>query len=170
MKHTVKEALGTFTLVSGSTGSEARKEACAMSMISWMAGEEWSDHPECAHPLIASFVIQANDDEQTTDAQRAELVKAGCEGIIDTWWIPSEVIAMSLSGERDEQITAAQRALRALKRIAEWKAEKTRPDLRGANLRGADLRDADLRNARGNKYTQLPPGFTVNDSGLIVKS
>jgi hypothetical protein len=146
-KHTVEEALTTFTLVRGSAGGEADKKACAMSMISWMAGEEWSDHPKCAHPLIAPFVINANDDEATTDEQRTALVKAGCEGIIDTWWIPAEVVLFSLSGERDEEITVADRALRALGRIAAWRLDKVRPDITGANLRGANLTGADLGGA-----------------------
>ena len=28
-----------------------RKGACFMEMASYLAGERWSDHPRCTHPL-----------------------------------------------------------------------------------------------------------------------
>ena len=72
MLHTVDDALREFTLIGGS-GSEDAKEACAMTLLAWICGEEWSDHPPCAHNLIADVVIRANDDsgDDPGDAQRA---------------------------------------------------------------------------------------------------
>ena len=31
----------------------ARRGACFMEMASFLAGERWSDHPSCTHPLLA---------------------------------------------------------------------------------------------------------------------
>ena len=40
------------TLSSGSHDAE-QGEACVMEYVSMLAGEEWSDRPECTHPLLA---------------------------------------------------------------------------------------------------------------------
>lgn len=34
---------------------------CAMEMVAWLAGEEHSDEPQCACPVIAAFVRAIND-------------------------------------------------------------------------------------------------------------
>ncbi|MGD9704056.1 MAG: hypothetical protein AB7Q42_01385 [Acidimicrobiia bacterium] len=49
-----------------------RKGACFMELASFMAGERWSDHPACTHPLLASLARLVND--FTTDAGRPRLV------------------------------------------------------------------------------------------------
>jgi len=38
-----------------------RKGACFMEMASYLAGERWSDHPACTHPLLASLARMVND-------------------------------------------------------------------------------------------------------------
>ena len=38
-----------------------RKGACFMEMASYLAGEKWSDHPACTHPLLASLARMVND-------------------------------------------------------------------------------------------------------------
>ena len=43
-------------------------------------------------------------------------------------------------------------------------------DLAGASLIGADLAGASLTGAKGNQWTMLPDGWTVADSGLVVRS
>lgn len=43
--------------------------ACVMEAVAYIAGEPWSDHPECACPVIASFMRSWNDalpDEERT--------------------------------------------------------------------------------------------------------
>src|SRR5690606_1505509 len=35
--------------------------ACTMEWVAWLAGEEWSDQPECTHPVIAAAVRAVND-------------------------------------------------------------------------------------------------------------
>jgi hypothetical protein len=38
-----------------------RKGACFMEFASFLAGERWSDHPRCTHPLLASMARLVND-------------------------------------------------------------------------------------------------------------
>jgi hypothetical protein len=49
-----------------------RKGACFMEMASFLAGERWSDHPSCTHPLLAAVARLVNDN--TSDEGRQELV------------------------------------------------------------------------------------------------
>ncbi len=39
----------------------ARRGACFMEMASFLAGERWSDHPSCTHPLLAGLARLVND-------------------------------------------------------------------------------------------------------------
>lgn len=38
-----------------------RKGACFMEMAGFLAGERWSDHPRCTHPLLAMLARAVND-------------------------------------------------------------------------------------------------------------
>src|SRR6476469_2912485 len=49
-----------------------RKGACFMEMASFLAGERWSDHPTCTHPVLATLARCVND--MLEDAQRQGLV------------------------------------------------------------------------------------------------
>src|ERR671937_484831 len=48
-----------------------RKGACFMELASFLAGERWSDHPTCTHPLLAAVARLVNDN--TSDAGRRRL-------------------------------------------------------------------------------------------------
>ncbi len=48
-----------------------RKGACFMELASYLAGERWSDHPSCTHPLLATMARLVND--HTTDSGRDRL-------------------------------------------------------------------------------------------------
>lgn len=50
----------------------ARKGACFMEFASYLAGERWSDHPSCTHPLLAGLARTVND--LVDNDHRAELV------------------------------------------------------------------------------------------------
>ena len=50
-----------------------RKGACFMELASYLAGERWSDHPACTHPLLAAAARDVND--YTSDAGRARLAE-----------------------------------------------------------------------------------------------
>ena len=45
-----------------------RRGACFMELASFLAGERWSDHPACTHPLLAEVARNVND--RTSDAER----------------------------------------------------------------------------------------------------
>lgn len=48
-----------------------RKGACFMEFASYLAGERWSDHPGCTHPLLAALARGVND--HTSDEGRQKL-------------------------------------------------------------------------------------------------
>ena len=48
-----------------------RQGACFMELVSYLAGERWSDHPACTHPLLAAVARDVND--CTSDAGRPRL-------------------------------------------------------------------------------------------------
>jgi hypothetical protein len=48
-----------------------RKGACFMEFASLLAGERWSDHPACTHPLLAAVARHVND--HTSDSARPRL-------------------------------------------------------------------------------------------------
>jgi hypothetical protein len=48
-----------------------RSGACFMEMASFLAGERWSDHPPCTHPLLAAVARRVND--YTSEAGRSQL-------------------------------------------------------------------------------------------------
>lgn len=48
-----------------------RRGACFMELASFLAGERWSDHPACTHPLLAEVARNVND--RTSDADRPRL-------------------------------------------------------------------------------------------------
>ena len=50
-----------------------RKGACFMEMASYLAGERWSDHPACTHPLLASMARLVND--SLPDAERPRILR-----------------------------------------------------------------------------------------------
>ena len=50
-----------------------RKGACFMEMASYLAGERWSDHPKCTHPLVATVARLVNDN--TSDDHRSRLAE-----------------------------------------------------------------------------------------------
>lgn len=50
-----------------------RKGACFMEMASFLAGEKWSDHPKCTHPVLATLARCTND--VLDDTARQELTE-----------------------------------------------------------------------------------------------
>jgi hypothetical protein len=49
-----------------------RRGACFMEFASWLAGEKFSDHPSCTHPLLATVARGVNDN--LTDSGRQRIV------------------------------------------------------------------------------------------------
>ncbi|WP_375000278.1 hypothetical protein [Aeromicrobium sp. CTD01-1L150] len=66
----VPDALPTLSV--GAHDSDSG-EACVMEYVSVLAGEPWSDRPECTHPVLAHEARSAND--LLDDADRPQLVQ-----------------------------------------------------------------------------------------------
>ncbi|MER7499256.1 hypothetical protein AB0L05_05295 [Nonomuraea pusilla] len=49
-----------------------KRGACFMELASYLAGERWSDHPACTHPLLAALARLVNDN--TGDDNRNKLI------------------------------------------------------------------------------------------------
>lgn len=78
-----------------------RRGACFMELAGFLAGERWSDHPRCTHPLLGELARRVNDG--TSDAGRHRLAPL----------IPS-VIGLQSSDERWVHEIALLAATRAL--------------------------------------------------------
>src|SRR4029450_13070330 len=50
-----------------------RRGGCFMEFASYLAGERWSDHPSCTHPLLARLARLLN--HHTSDSERQGLVE-----------------------------------------------------------------------------------------------
>src|SRR5438045_9530973 len=61
----------SLPLLSRGKHRNPRKGACFMELASVLAGERWSDHPACTHPLLAALARHVND--HTSDAGRERL-------------------------------------------------------------------------------------------------
>lgn len=83
-----------------------RKGACFMEFASYLAGERWSDHPACTHPLLASLARQVND--LVADDARQRLVE----------YVP-DVIGLTSRDPRVDVVVALRAALTALPVAAE---------------------------------------------------
>jgi hypothetical protein len=105
-----------------------RKGACFMEMVSYLAGEKWSDHPACTHPLLAALARLVND--HTSDPGRQNLVDL----------VPSVIGLTSTDPHVDVRI-ALRAAITALPVVSEerqrvlavsvFAAERVRCDLDG---------------------------------------
>ena len=90
-----------------------RRGACFMEFASFLAGERWSDHPSCTHPLLAQLARQVND--QLSDGDRQRLVPlistvVGRLGDDRTWLtLPVTVAAGPILevGEETQRVLAA---------------------------------------------------------------
>src|SRR5665647_2727308 len=65
-------APGSMPVLSRGKHRDPRRGACFMEMASFLAGERWSDHPACTHPLLAELARLIND--RVTDRFRSRLI------------------------------------------------------------------------------------------------
>ena len=77
----LQRTLDRVELVSGTIGNLGDGKMCLMSLVAFLAGEEHSDTPECASPLIQAFAIRINDNMPHKARQR---LKAFAPRIIGT--------------------------------------------------------------------------------------
>jgi hypothetical protein len=78
-----------------------RKGACFMELASYLAGEPWSDHPDCTHPLLAALARDVND--HVGDEARREIAP-----------LAPEVIGLNLRDPIIDALLAREVALAAL--------------------------------------------------------
>ena len=78
-----------------------RKGACFMELASFLAGERWSDHPACTHPLLAALARDVND--HIGDEARCQIAP-----------LAAEVIGLNLRGPMIDARLAREVALAAL--------------------------------------------------------
>jgi hypothetical protein len=105
-----------------------RKGACFMEMVSFLAGERWSDHPACTHPLLAALARLVND--HTSDASRRHLIE-----------LAPSMIGLTSDDPRVDVRIALRAAITALPIVSEERqrvlavavlaAERVRSDLDG---------------------------------------
>jgi hypothetical protein len=62
-----------WSLKSGAHNRNDEGKACVMEVVAYVAGEEWSDTPVCACPVIGAFMRNWNDG-LPSDAKRTELL------------------------------------------------------------------------------------------------
>jgi hypothetical protein len=55
--------------LSRGTHKSAKEGACVMEVVSYVAGEKWSDHPNCACPIVSGFLRAWNDGVNDHDRQ-----------------------------------------------------------------------------------------------------
>jgi len=72
MKHMKSDPPDLMPVLSRGKHRTARSGGCFMEFASYLAGESWSDHPNCTHPLLASLARMVND--CTSDGARSQLV------------------------------------------------------------------------------------------------
>jgi hypothetical protein len=89
-----------------------RKGACFMELASYLAGERWSDHPKCTHPLLAALAREVND--SVDDVTRLRLAPL----------IP-DVIGLDTDDPRADAWIARTAALAALPVVAAEKQDIT---------------------------------------------
>ena len=81
-----------------------RRGACFMEFASYLAGERWSDHPECTDPVLAALARGVNDG--VSDARRDELVlQIGAE--LDASVVGGDVDAHAASLRSTPDLAAA---------------------------------------------------------------
>jgi hypothetical protein len=74
--------LDTLTLLQGAHEAHSG-QMCVMEAVAYVAGENWSDHPACACPVIAAFLRSWNDSLRS-DEERGRLLKPLVLQLIDT--------------------------------------------------------------------------------------
>ncbi len=123
-----------------------RRGACFMELASFLAGERWSDHPACTHPLLAEVARNVND--RTSDADRPLLARL----------IPS-VVGLTTDDVRADARIALHCALVALP-VAPQSRQRSLAVAVQACLRQAEARDdADaggLRARAEHLLTEVP--------------
>src|SRR6478609_6312724 len=110
----VADVVDAVPILSRGKHRKPEKGACFMEFASYLAGERWSDHPACTHPLLASLARQIND--RVSDSHRQQLVRAvpdvigltGSDLHIDTAIaLRAATAALPVAGDEQQVVLAA---------------------------------------------------------------
>jgi len=71
-----------FELAKGSHEPNNNNEMCLLEAVAWLAGEPWSDRPECCCPVLAAFGRSWND--ALPASQRTALLAPFAERLVGT--------------------------------------------------------------------------------------
>lgn len=126
-------------------------QACLLEAAAWMAGEPWSDHPQCVSPVLGAFGRGLNDVLPDDKRQQLRplipsLIGTAGDGLDETrsymaldWLIRTYIPAwLDLAG-----LTAEATALRDLRRIVDLvAAQQAGPVVRDAQQKAATLAKA----------------------------
>ncbi len=140
--------LDTLTLARGAHGEGG--EMCVMEAVAMLAGEPWSDHPECVSPVIAAFCRSWND--ALEDPPRTQLLKPLLQDVIGTMRVHTPAW-LRLAG-----LTEHAQALEACARIVDAvTARSAQPSLEEARRASAAACAAARDAARDAAKTKLQP-------------
>jgi hypothetical protein len=93
---------------------DPRDGRCLLELVSVLAGERWTDHPRCVHPVLASIARRAND--ACSDAGRDALIPLALP-LIGTAAL-SEPVSWLLVGRCRRAALSVRPDLRRLKRVS----------------------------------------------------
>jgi len=128
----------TFTF---GTGSHDTREngMCVMEAVAYVAGEEHSDSPKCACPVISAFMRTWNDSIDD-DARRRELLSP---------------FIFRLPGTKADAETELKRSWMAF----DWLVRELLPAF-------LELTDATVSHAKDLQSTKHPAGFLISSSRI----
>ncbi len=102
-----------------------RKGACFMELAGYLAGEPWSDHPNCTHPVLARLAREVNDHVDDYGRERiAHLIPdviglTGDDPRVDAWIALEAALTALPVACAERQGVAAVGALRCERVLAE---------------------------------------------------
>jgi hypothetical protein len=165
-----------FPVLSRGRHRNPRRGACFMEMASVLAGERWSDHPRCTHPLLAELARMVND--CTSDAGRSELAAhvpsvigvVGTDPRVDVWIALRCAQAALPVASAERQATLAVAILAANRVLAELDGRPTELDDRSRHALDDVPRAAEWA-ARFIDHAGINPrGFRRHTAAAIVRS
>jgi hypothetical protein len=122
--------------------------ACVMEAVAYVAGEPWSDHPECASPVLGAFLRSWNDSLSDEDRQMLKpliprLVGTKASKAVEEKraWMAADWLARECAPAflRLAGLTEHAEALEGLAALTTaWRAEKAQPQLAAAGAAAWD--------------------------------
>ena len=109
-----------------------RKGACFMEMASFLAGERWSDHPSCTHPLLASLARLVNDSLGDADRPRLLTLIPDVVGLTGSDLDLDLVIATRAAAAALPVAPSTRQNVLAVGLVTAQRLAATRPAVRGA--------------------------------------